>query len=125
MSFFNAILNNSSEVSSNDLNREFSNLLVDGEQIEAGYKVFRDVFLFTNKRVILVDKQGLTGKKVQYMSVAYKSISRFSVETAGSFDLDAELNIWVSGESLPSISKKFNNQVNVYEVQKTLARHVL
>lgn len=47
--------------------------------------------MFTNKRLIFVDKQGFTGKKVEHMSVVYKSISRFSIETAGSFDLDAEL----------------------------------
>jgi len=54
------------------------------------------LFIFTNKRLILVDKQGITGKKIEYFSVVYKSISRFSIETAGNFDLDAELKIWIS-----------------------------
>jgi hypothetical protein len=59
------------------------------------------------------------------MSVAYKSISRFSIETAGTFDLDAELKIWISSEAAPSITKKFNKSTNVYDVQKVLAHHVL
>jgi hypothetical protein len=59
------------------------------------------------------------------MSVAYKNISRFSVETAGTFDLDAELKIWISSEAHPSITKKFNKSVNVYDVQNVLAHHVL
>jgi hypothetical protein len=59
------------------------------------------------------------------MSVAYKNISRFSVETAGTFDLDAELKIWISSEAIPSITKKFNKSVNVYDVQSVLAHHVL
>jgi hypothetical protein len=59
------------------------------------------------------------------MSVAYKNISRFSVETAGTFDLDAELKIWISSEVNPSITKKFNKSVNVYDVQNVLAHHVL
>jgi hypothetical protein len=67
----------------------------------------------------------LTGKKIEYMSVVYKSISRFSIETAGHFDLDAELKIWISSEVNPSISKKFNKQVNIYDVQKVLAKHIL
>jgi hypothetical protein len=83
------------------------------------------VFIFTNKRLILIEKQGVTGKKVEYLSVAYKSISRFSMETAGHFDLEAELKIWISGEQAPSIRKTFNRQVNIYDVQKVLAQHVL
>ena len=75
--------------------------------------------------MILVDIQGLTGSKVEYKSITYKSITRFSIETAGTFDLDAELKIWISGEALPSIKKQFNKSVNVYEVQKVLAQHVL
>jgi hypothetical protein len=73
----------------------------------------------------LVDKQGITGTKVEYLSIAYKSISRFSVCTAGHLDLDAELNIWVSGEAQPSVNKTFNKKVNVYDVQRILAQHVL
>jgi hypothetical protein len=83
------------------------------------------LFIFTNKRLILVEKQGITGSKIEYKSIVYKSISRFSIETAGTFDLDAELKIWVSSEVQPSICKKFNKSVNVYEVQKVLAHHLM
>ena len=81
--------------------------------------------MFTNKRMILVDKQGITGSKIDYKSVLYKSISRYSLETAGHLDLDAELKIWISGENQPAVSKKFNKKVNIYDVQKILASHVL
>jgi hypothetical protein len=57
--------------------------------------------------------------------VPYKSISRFSIESAGTFDLDAELKIWISSEQNPSIRKNFNRTVNVYEVQKVLAHYVM
>ena len=90
-----------------------------------GFKLIRDTFIFTNKRLIIVDVQGITGSKTEYLSIAYKSISRFSIETAGTFDLDAELKIWISSEAQPSIRKKFSKTVNVYEVQKVLAYHVL
>jgi hypothetical protein len=73
----------------------------------------------------LVEKQGLTGSKIEYKSIIYKSISRFSIETAGTFDLEAELKIWVSSEVNPSIVKQFNKSVNVYDVQNVLAFHVL
>lgn len=125
MGIFSAILGNAGSVSQEDLVKNYGLLLTDSEEIEMGFKLIRDTFIFTTKRLILVDKQGLTGSKTEYKSISYKSITRFSVETAGTFDLDAELKIWVSSESHPSIIKQFNKSVNVYEVQKILAHHVL
>ncbi|MBJ6111737.1 PH domain-containing protein [Hymenobacter sp. BT523] len=125
MGFFSGLLENAGTVQPTDLTNEYGQLLANGETIEIGFKLVRDVFIFTNKRLIMVDKQGVTGKKAEYLSVAYKSISRFSIETAGHLDLDAELKIWVSSETLPSITRKFNSQVNIYDVQRVLAQHVL
>jgi hypothetical protein len=125
MGLFSALLGNAGAVSQEELSKQYGNLLTDGEEIELGFKLIRDTFVFTSKRLILIDKQGLTGSKTEYKSIVYKSISRFSVETAGTFELDAELKIWISGEQQPSIVKQFNKSVNVYEVQKVLAHHVL
>ncbi|MFB9052982.1 PH domain-containing protein [Formosa undariae] len=125
MGIFNKILGNASEVSPEQLNEKYSRLLINGEHVELGFKLMRDTFMFTNKRLILIDVQGLTGSKQEYRSMPYKSISRFSLETAGTFDLDAELKIWISSENLPSVSKKFNKSINVYEVQKYLAQKVM
>ncbi|WP_035557953.1 PH domain-containing protein [Hymenobacter sp. IS2118] len=125
MGFFSGLLDNAGAVQPSDLNSDYGMLLASGETIEIGFKLVRDVFIFTNKRLILVDKQGLTGKKSEYLSIAYKSISRFSIETAGHLDLDAELKIWVSSETLPSIIRKFSSGVNIYDVQRVLAQHVL
>ena len=121
----NKLMGNSSAVSSEQLNEKYARLLTSDEVIEVGFKMFRDVFMFTNKRLTLVDVQGLTGKKTEYKSMRYKSISRFSLETAGTFDLDAELKIWISSENLPSVSKKFNKSIDVYEVQRYLAEKVM
>jgi hypothetical protein len=101
----------------------YGQLLGDGEIIEVGFTVSRDTFLFTNKRLILVDIQGLAGRQIEYLSIPYSRILRFSVVTGSSFDLDAELRLWI-GDALP-LEKKFNRDVNVYEVQKVLASHVL
>lgn len=125
MGIFSALIGNAGAVPQDQLIKQFGQLLIDGEEIELGFKLIRDTFIFTTKRLILVEKQGITGSKTEYKSISYKSISRFSVETAGTFDLDAELKIWVSSELQPSIKKQFNKSVNVYEVQKVLAHHVL
>ena len=125
MGLFSGLLGNAGEVKKEDLLKEYSNLLIEGESIEIGFKLIRDTFIFTSKRLILIDKQGLTGSKIEYKSISYKSISRFSVESTGTFDLDAELKIWVSSEQEPSIRKQFSKSVNVYDVQKMLASFVL
>lgn len=125
MGIFSAIIGNAGEVDLVKLQSEYGRLLTDNEQIQMGFKLIRDTFIFTDKRLILIDKQGLTGSKTEYKSITYKSISRFSIETAGTFDLDAELKIWVSSEQLPSIVKQFNKSVNVYEVHKVLSTFVL
>ncbi|MBU2997585.1 PH domain-containing protein [Cellulophaga baltica] len=125
MGLLNKLLGNASEVSVEKLTEKYSRLLMETETIELGFKLLRDTFMFTNKRLILIDVQGLTGSKVEYKSMPYKSISRFSLETSGTFDLDAELKIWISSENLPSVSKKFNKSIDVYEVQKYLASKVM
>jgi hypothetical protein len=125
MGLFSSLLGNAGVANPQELIKEYGNLLCEGETIEIGFKLIRDVFVFTNKRLILVDKHGLTGRKVEYLSIAYKSIARFSVESSGHFDLDAELNIWVASELQPSIVKKFDKNVNIYDLQRILAEHVL
>jgi hypothetical protein len=125
MGLFSALMGNAGAVAQDELTTKYGILLTDQEVIACGFKLIRDTFIFTNKRLIIVDVQGLTGSKTEFLSVAYKSISRFSVETAGTFDLDAELKIWVSSETSPSIRKKFNKSVNIFEVQKVLAHYVL
>jgi hypothetical protein len=125
MGLFSALLGNAGAVNQETLLKDYGKLLIENEAIELGFKLIRDTFIFTNKRLILIEKQGITGSKVEYKSILYKSITRFSVETAGTFDLEAELKIWVSSEVNPSIVKQFNKSVNVYDVQSVLAHHVL
>lgn len=121
---FDGMIGNASEINVTEVQREYARVLAANEKIEKAYKLVRDMFIFTNKRLILVDKQGLTGKKVEYHSIPYKSITHFSIETAGHFDLDAELKIWISGNALP-MQKQFNKNLNIYELQSVLAEYVL
>ena len=125
MSLLNKILGNASQTSVDQLQAKYGKLIPESENIELGFTLFRDVFMFTNKRLIIVEVQGLTGKKVSYLSLPYKSISRFSLETAGTFDLDAELKIWISSAEHPSVSKKFNKSIDIYAVQRYLSEKVM
>lgn len=123
MSIFSGFRGDASEFTPTKAEAEFGRLLSDGETIEAAFKLIRDVFLFTNRRLIMIDKQGITGRKVEYMSIPYKSIVRFSIESSGSFDLDAELKIWLTGTIEP-IQQNFNRKLDIYTLQRILAGYV-
>ncbi len=75
-------------------------LLVPGEQILQAYKGVRDFVVFRDKRIIAVNIQGMTGKKRDFTSLPLKKIQAFSVETAGTFDLDRELDLLFSGRGV-------------------------
>jgi len=93
MGLLDGILGNASEVDVSEIQNDFSPILAGGESVVMAYKVVRDLFVFTNKRLVLVDKQGLTGKKVDYHSLPYKSITHFAVETSGHFDMDSRTQV--------------------------------
>lgn len=123
MSLLNAIFGTASQIDAAQLSAEFSPILIEGEQIAGAFKVVRDLFVFTQYRLILVDKQGLLGTKADYHSIPYKSISQFSVETAGRFDTDAELRIWISSNPVP-LKKEFKKGTDIIAIQKMLATYL-
>jgi hypothetical protein len=124
MGILDGLMGNASEVSLENVQAEYAPLLVPGEVLEKAFKVIRDMLVFTNKRLIIVDKQGLTGSKVEYLSVPYKSITRFSKESGGMMDLDADLKIWVTGQAEP-ITKQFKKDNNINLVYQLLSSHIL
>ncbi|WP_129841306.1 PH domain-containing protein [Streptomyces sp. RFCAC02] len=117
------LFGNAHAVDAGEAEQEYARLLGEGERVHAAYLLIRDTLLFTDRRLILVDKQGVTGKKIEYHSLPYRSITHFAVETAGHMDLDAELKIWLSGMPVP-LTKKFTKGVDIYEVQAILTQYV-
>lgn len=124
MGLFNAILGNASEVTVESASKEFEPILIEGEVIEKAFRLIKDMFVFTNKRLILVEKQ-IVGSKTDYLSIPYKSIKKFSKESAGILDMDADLKIWLNNEPNP-ITKQFGKGGNnINEVYRILSEHIL
>ena len=122
---FDALIGNASEVDRKEAAKETGHLLVPGERIELCYKLVRDFFVFTDRRLILIDKQGVRGKKIECHSIPYKNVSHFSVETAGTFDLDAELKLFISGNPHP-IEKRFRKGgADIFDVQRAIATAIV
>ena len=120
MGFFQGLLGNASNVSTEKVKKEWGSLFAKDETIGVAYKLIRDYIIFTDKRLIVIDVQGLTGTKIEIKSIPYNQIVAFSITTAGVLDLNAELKIWVSSSPF-AIEKKFSKDVNIYEVQGILA----
>lgn len=106
-----------------EIHGELTPLLVEGEQIFLAFKGIRDSVVFTNKRLISINVQGITGKKRDYTSLPYTKIQAWSVETAGTFDLDAELELWFSG--LGKVRLEFKGQVDIRTIGRLIGDHVL
>ncbi|MGI6456577.1 MAG: PH domain-containing protein [bacterium] len=124
MGLFDMLLGNASEIDTQRLEEEFSTILVDGERIEHASRLVRDLIVFTDKRIVLVDKQGLTGKKRTWLSIPYKMITKFSKESAGTFDMDSEIKIWLRGEAEP-LNVEFGRNKAIDDIYRVLSACVL
>lgn len=95
-------------------------LLVEGEEILGAYKSVRDGIVFTSFRLIIINVQGMTGKKKDFTSIPYNKINVYSVETSGVFDLEAELIIYVS--SVGQMLFEFKGRSNVRAISKHISQ---
>jgi hypothetical protein len=124
MGLLSGLMGNASEADSAKTEELLADSLVEGEKIEKAYKVIRDLFVFTNKRLILVDKQGVTGSKMEILTIPYNKITKFSKESAGHFDMDAELKLWIGSETQPLV-KEFKAGDNINEVYRIISKYTL
>lgn len=120
-----------SEVDPRKVQEKFSDrntpILLPGERVEMAFKVGRDFTVLTTKRILLVDKQGLTGKKVEYLSIPYSSVTGFTVESAGTFDLDAEMKfstcMWWKKSTISQDLRR--GGTDIQRVSSTIAGQIL
>ena len=98
-------------------------LMVPGEEIISGYTALRDFIIFTNKRIIAVNVQGMTGKKKDFTTLPYSKIQAFSVETAGVLDMDSELEIYFSG--LGMVKFEFSGASDIAEIGRIISEKIL
>ena len=98
-------------------------MFVSGENIISTFRAIRDGVVFTNKRIFVINVQGITGKKIDYTSLPYSKIQAFSVETAGVIDLDSELELWFSG--LGKVKLEFISKADIGSICRMISNRVL
>lgn len=106
------------KVSEDSVIKCISPLLIEGESIIGTYKAIRDFIVFTDKRMITVNTQGVTGKKKDFTTIPYSKIQVFSVETSGHFDMESELELWIS--SLGKIHLEFTDSSDIVAIGKMI-----
>ena len=102
---------------------EVQPLLTDGEHVVSSYKGIRDGVVFTNKRIISINIQGVMGKKKDFTSMPYSKIQAYSVETSGNFFDDSELDLWFS--SVGKVRFEFTSNSNILEICKLISNFAL
>ncbi len=112
------------EIDPAEIQSAYGSILLPDEQVLTAFKTLRDTVFLTTLRFCLIDVQGITGSKKSVQSIPYRSITRFAVESAGTFDLDSDLNIWVSSASVP-ITVKISRKADPQAILRTLAEYVL
>ena len=100
-----------------------NSFLIEGESVLKVFQTVRDQLVFTSKRIIAANVQGMTGKKVDYTSIPYSKIQTFSIETAGVLDMDCELEIYIS--SIGRIKFEIKGQFDIVNFNKILSEYVL
>ena len=111
------------KVDNGTFGRVIDDFMIDGEEIIGTYQSIRDGVVFTNKRIIAINVQGVTGKKQDFTSIPYNKITTFSLETAGVFDLDAELEIYMS--AVGKVKFEFTGSTNVKDICKIISTYAL
>jgi Bacterial PH domain len=122
MGILDQLLGNASERDLDKLQKEFGPLLAPGEQLIKAYAVIRDLFVFTDRRLILSNKQGITGSKVEYLNIPYRSIVMFTFENAGHFDMESELALYIASQAEP-IRRTFGRGDTAKEILALLAQY--
>jgi len=109
-------------LSETEIPKEIEEILIEGEEPQVAYKTVRDVAIITNKRMIIGDRQGITGKKMEIYTIPFKAVDMYSTENAGTFDLNSEITLWTRHGVF---KLNLNRKVDVRKLDRIIGQNVL
>lgn len=118
-----ANLMNLKAISVSEVRREIPNLMVAGEEIVQAFQTIRDQVVFTNKRIFVVNVQGITGKKISYFSYPYSKVQYYGIETAGVLDIDSELILAFSNGA--RLQFDFKSNVDIRQISNLISQYII
>jgi hypothetical protein len=122
MGFLSGLMGVASEADADKVEEQLKDFLLPDENIIKAYQLVRDLTILTDRRIILIDKQGLTGRRTEYVCIPYRSIVKYSIETTGHFDLDADVKLWLSSHPEP-IELEFRKSRDVAELVRVISQY--
>lgn len=114
---------NLKEISLREVRPEVATLMVSGENMVMAFQTVRDQVIFTDKRIFVVNVQGITGKKVSYFSYPYSKVQYFGIETAGVLDIDSEIIFAFSNEA--RLQFDFKSKVDIHKISNMVSNYIL
>jgi len=116
---------NLTPIPANGVVEEVKGLMIDGEVVIAAFKTVRDQLVFTNKRIITIDVQGITGKRKSFSTLPYSKIQFFTVQTPGFMELFSDNELFIHFSNGFTAKFEFRGKVNISEIGKSISRYVL
>ena len=108
-----------------DVRSEINGLLINGEEIVAAFKTVRDQIIFTNKRIIAVDVQGITGRRKSYSSLPYTKIQYFAIQTPGFMELIPDCELYIMFSNGFTTTFEFKGNVDIGAIGRMISEYVL
>lgn len=125
MGYLDKVLGNAQTADQGEVDKLITPILCEGEKVSHAFLLgARDLLVFTNLRLIMVDKTGFTGKKKNIFSTAWKNVLSWTYTTVGTIDIDAEVTLHIRGMGLPLVVN-FPKKTELNPVIKVISEHVL
>lgn len=112
------------KIDEEDVSKQLDSLLIPGEEVVYSLKQIRDMIVVTNYRLMVVDKQGVTGRKKMITSYLLDRVTKFEVENSPYFDIDSEFAVYFTGTADP-VKFEIAKLTNVYEFSRILFEQVV
>ena len=112
-------------ISNDEVRGEVDGLLIADEKVEFAFKTIRDQLVFTNKRIISIDVQGITGKRKSFATMTYSKIQYFSIQTPGFMELFPDSELFVMFTNGFTAKFEFKGAVDIGKIGRMLSEYVL
>ena len=112
-------------ISNDEVRGEVDGLLIVDEKVEFAFKTIRDQLVFTNKRIISIDVQGITGKRKSFATMPYSKIQYFSIQTPGFMELFPDSELFVMFTNGFTANFEFKGSVDIGKIGRMLSEYVL
>ena len=112
-------------ISNDEVRGEVDGSLIADEKVEFAFKTIRDQLVFTNKRIISIDVQGITGKRKSFATMPYSKIQYFSIQTPGFMELFPDSELFVMFTNGFTAKFEFKGAVDIGKIGRMLSEYVL